>query len=63
MRRSHIWGTGQDQCATIKRQICALLPYARVFLDVDDLKAIDELESYIEKSRVIMIFCSKGYFK
>ena len=28
--------------------------------DVDDLKSIDELETYIEESQVILIFLSKG---
>ena len=37
---SHIWGTGQDQCATIKRQLCLLLIGVQVFLDVDDLEDI-----------------------
>ena len=60
---SHIWGTGQDQCATIKRQLCLLLPGASVFLDVDDLEDIGMLEEYIEASGVIMIFVSQGYFK
>ena len=32
---SHIWGSGQDQCATIKRQLTLLLPGASIFLDVD----------------------------
>ena len=32
---SHIWGTGQDQCATIKRQLKLLLPDVSIFLDVD----------------------------
>ena len=36
-RRSHIWSTGQDQCAIIKRQLQLLLPGVIVFLDVDDL--------------------------
>jgi len=36
---SHIWSTGQDQAAVIKRQICALLPTARVFLDVSQICA------------------------
>ena len=31
---SHIWGTGQDQCAAIKRQLCLLMPGISVFLDV-----------------------------
>ena len=29
---SHIWSTGQDQCATIKRQLCQLLPGISIFL-------------------------------
>ena len=60
---SHIWGTGQDQCAVLKRQLCLLLTGVSVFLDVDDLEDIGALEEYIEKSAVIMIFISKGYFK
>ena len=31
---SHIWGTGQDQCATIKRQLTLLMPDVSIFLDV-----------------------------
>ena len=60
---SHIWGTGQDQCATIKRQLCLLMPKISVFLDVDDLEDIGALEEYIDRSQVILIFVSKGYFK
>merc|ERR1711951_271470 len=60
---SHIWSTGQDQCATIKRQLCLLLPGVSIFLDVDDLESIDALEEYVEASAMIMIFVSKGYFK
>ena len=37
-RRSHIWSTGQDQCAIIKRQLQLVLPGVIVFLDVDDLR-------------------------
>ena len=59
---SHIWGTGQDQCATIKRQLCLLLPGVSVFLDVDDLEDIGDLEKYVDQSSLIMIFVSKGYF-
>ena len=60
---SHIWGSGQDQCATIKRQLSLLLPGVSIFLDIDDLESIDKLEEYIEQSQVTMIFVSKGYFK
>ena len=57
-----IWGTGQDQCATIKRQLQLVLPGVSIFLDVDDLRSIDDLELYIAQSAVVMIFASKGYF-
>ena len=60
---SHIWSTGQDQCATIKRQLCLLLPGVSIFLDVDDLKDIGALEKYVNQTAVMMIFVSKGYFK
>ena len=36
---SHVWSTGQDQCAVIKRQLQLLLPGIVIFLDVDDLRA------------------------
>lgn len=35
--RSHVWSTGQDQCAVIKRQLQLLLPGVVIFLDVDDV--------------------------
>ena len=60
---SHVWGTGQDQCASIKRQLQLLLPGVSIFLDVDDLESIDALEEYVDQTEVIMIFVSKGYFK
>ena len=31
---SHIWSTGQDANATIKRQLCLLMPGISIFLDV-----------------------------
>ena len=36
---SHIWGSGQDQCATIKRQLNLVLPGISIFLDVDGAAA------------------------
>lgn len=59
---SHIWGSGQDQCAIIKRQLQRLLSDVYVFLDVDDLQDISKLEEYISATASIMIFLSKGYF-
>ena len=32
---SHVWSTGQDQCAVVKRQLQLLLPGVAIFLDVD----------------------------
>jgi len=59
---SHVWSTGQDAVATIKRQLQLLLYGVQIFLDVDDLKSIDELELYIKESEVILLYLSKGYF-
>ena len=36
---SHVWSTGQDQCAVIKRQLQLLLPGVVIFLDVDALQS------------------------
>ena len=52
---SHIWATGQDQVAVIKRQMQIILPGARIFLDVDDLKDVGALEQHIEESAAILI--------
>lgn len=60
---SHIWGSGQDQVAVIKRQLQLCLPGIRVFLDVDDLKDISALETYISQTTVSLIFLSDGYFR
>jgi len=60
---SHIWSTGQDQAATIKRQLQRLLPEVRVFLDVDDLTDIGMLETYVEQARSMMLLLTLGYFR
>ena len=59
---SHVWSSGQDQMAIVKRQLLLLLPGIQVFLDVDDLEDIDNLESYIKKTKSVLIFLSMGYF-
>ena len=41
---SHVWGTGQDQMRIVKQRLVEMLPDARVFLDVDDLEEIGDLE-------------------
>ena len=58
---SYNWGTGQEQCAIVKRLLCMYMPGSRVFLDVDGMQA-DEVERNVDRSVVFMIFLSKGYF-
>ena len=53
----------QDANATIKRQLQRLLLGVSVFLDVDDLEEIGDLELYIDQSVVINTFLSHGYFQ
>ena len=60
---SHVWSTGQDQARSMKGLLREVLPGIRVFLDVDDLKEIGELERYIEATHVIIVFASRGYFE
>ena len=60
---SHNWDN-QDTVATIKRQLQRLLPGVRVFLDVDDLRSVDALETYVNDSATVLILLgSPRYFK
>ena len=59
---SHIWASGQDQMAVLKRQLLLMVPGISVFLDVDDLTDIGELEAYVEASATMLLFLSRGYF-
>ena len=60
---SHVWGTGQDQMRIIKQRLLEMIADLSVFLDVDDLEDISDLEGYIERTKVVLIFCSQGYFE
>ena len=60
---SHYWNTAQDQVALIKRQLNILVPTAQIFLDVDDMESVDELERYIDETAVVLCFLSAGYFR
>ena len=40
---SHIWGTGQDACATIKKKLQLLLPNVKIYLDVTDVSLAPSL--------------------
>ena len=60
---SHVWAHGQDQMRIIKQRLIEMMPDVRVFLDVDDLKDISELEHYVDSSKAVLVFCTKGYFR
>lgn len=59
---SHVWSTGQDQVAVIKRQLLRMVHGMKIFLDVDDLQDIGALEAYIDETMVVLVFLSRGYF-
>jgi hypothetical protein len=59
---SHIWSSGQDQAAVIKRQMSLMLPGLVTFLDVDDLEDISLLEKYVEFTQCMLVLLTKGYF-
>ena len=61
---SHTWGTGQDQMRVVKQRLDELLPGLCVFLDVDEPNFdISDLEGYVDRSQVVVVFCSAGYAK
>lgn len=39
-----------------------MAPGLAVWLDVDDLIHIGDLEGYIRSSRMVLVFCTSGYF-
>ena len=60
---SHSWDN-QDVVATIKRQLQLLLPSIQIFLDIDNLRSVDELEAYVgESAAVLVLLGSPSYFK
>ena len=46
----------------LKKELQLLLPSIRIFLDVENLRGIDELELEISRSDSVLIFLSAGYF-
>ena len=60
---SHCWASGQDSARVIKQLLMEVLPGIRVFLDVDDLKDVSKIEEYVDQTRTIIVFCSRGYFR
>ena len=60
---SHVWGTGQDQMRIVKNRLQEMMPDLSVFLDVDDLEEIGDLEGYIDRTVTVLVYCSDGYFR
>jgi len=58
---SHVWHTGQDQMRVVKQRLLELLPDVKIFLDVDDLKE-GRGQEYLDRSTLVVIFVSDGYF-
>ena len=52
---SHVWGTGQDQMRIIKQRLLEMMPTLSVFLDVDDLDEIGDLEGYIRRTSTVLV--------
>jgi len=59
---SHVWDTGQDQMRIVKQRLLEMIPDLTVFLDVDDLEEIGDLENCVEQSCTVLVYCSTGYF-
>jgi len=60
---SHQWAAAQDKVRVIKQRLNEQLPGIKVFLDVDDLEDIGDLEGYIKLSGCVLVFCSRTYFE
>jgi len=60
---SHVWSTGQDRTHTVVRKLQLLMPGVRIWLDVDQLSNIKELEKAIEGCVVVFIFYTAKYFR
>ena len=54
---------GQDQMRIVKQRLLEMIPELSIFLDVDDLEDISDIEGYITRSEMVLIFCSQGYFR
>ena len=45
----------------IKQRLLEMMLDVRIFLDVDDLKEIGDLEGYVNRSSAVLVFISDGY--
>jgi hypothetical protein len=56
-------GTGQDQTHAIVRQLQLKMPSIKIWLDVDNLNNLGNLEDSVGVSVAFIVFLSKGYFR
>ena len=59
---SHTWGSGQNQMQALKKELLLLVPSMEVFLDVENLTSIGDLEQLVAKSDSVLIFLSRGWW-
>ena len=59
---SHSWkGGGQDAMRVIKQRLKEMIPEVSIFLDVDDLEVIGDLDRYIASSSAVLVFVTAPY--
>ena len=59
---SHVWRSGQSQTHAIVRKLQLYFPGIKIWLDVDHLEDIGDLETSVKESTVFVLFYSEGYF-
>ena len=62
---SHCWEgpSSRDVMRIVKLRLAEMMPGARVFLDADDMHAVEDwIERYFVHASAVLIFISKGYF-
>ena len=45
----------------IKQRLREMIPGIQIFLDVDDLEEIGDLEGYVARSHTVLVYLSAGY--
>jgi len=60
---SHVWKTGQDKTHRIVRMIQQYLPGINIWLDIDSIADISNLEESVAEAAQFVLFYSKGYFE
>jgi len=60
---SHIWSTGQDKVHKIVRMLQLYVPELIIWLDVDILEDLSDLEASVSDAAHFVLFYSKGFFR